>query len=53
VRREADGSTPGFGMAFLRKPAHVLGSLACYVGWLWPLWDAKKQTFADKVCGTV
>ncbi|MFE6844026.1 RDD family protein [Streptomyces sp. NPDC057686] len=53
VRREADGSTLGFGMAFVRKLAHALDSLACYVGWLWPLWDEKKQTFADKVCSTV
>lgn len=53
VRREADGSTLGFGMAFVRRLAHFLDSIACYIGWLWPLWDAKKQTFADKVCGTV
>ncbi|MFF7203108.1 RDD family protein [Streptomyces sp. NPDC008141] len=51
--READGSTLGFGMAFVRKLAHFLDSIACYLGWLWPLWDAKKQTFADKVCNTV
>ncbi|MFJ7265579.1 RDD family protein [Streptomyces sp. NPDC099050] len=53
VRREADGNVLGFGMAFVRKLAHFLDSLACYVGWLWPLWDEKKQTFADKVCSTV
>ncbi|MFF3862672.1 RDD family protein [Streptomyces sp. NPDC002209] len=53
VRREADGNTLGFGMAFVRKLAHALDSLACYIGWLWPLWDEKKQTFADKVCSTV
>ncbi|MFD6415124.1 RDD family protein [Streptomyces sp. NPDC060194] len=51
--RESDGSTLGFGMAFVRKLAHVLDSFACYLGWLWPLWDDKKQTFADKVCSTV
>ncbi|MFE2288137.1 RDD family protein [Streptomyces sp. NPDC059443] len=53
VRREADGNTLGFGMAFVRRIAHMLDSAACYLGWLWPLWDAKKQTFADKVCSTV
>ncbi|MGI5481131.1 RDD family protein [Streptomyces lavendofoliae] len=51
--READGRPIGFGMAFVRKLAHFLDSLACYLGWLWPLWDDKKQTFADKVCNTV
>ncbi|MBT2481043.1 RDD family protein [Streptomyces sp. ISL-94] len=53
VRRESDGSTLGFGMALVRWLAHFLDSIACYLGWLWPLWDEKKQTFADKVCGTV
>ncbi|MFD9339898.1 RDD family protein [Streptomyces sp. NPDC060028] len=53
LRREADGSTLGFGMAFLRKLAHIVDGLPCYLGWLWPLWDSKKQTFADKICSTV
>jgi len=53
LHREADGGTLGFGMALVRKLAHFLDSVACYLGWLWPLWDDKKQTFADKVCGTV
>lgn len=51
--READGRPLGFGMAFVRRLAHFLDSIACYIGWLWPLWDAKKQTFADKVCSSV
>ena len=53
LRREADGTTLGFGFAFVRKLAHFLDSISCYLGWLWPLWDEKKQTFADKVCSTV
>ncbi|MCX4775754.1 RDD family protein [Streptomyces sp. NBC_01264] len=53
VRREADGNVLGFGMAFVRKLAHFLDGIACYIGYLWPLWDEKKQTFADKVCSTV
>ncbi|MCX5128575.1 RDD family protein [Streptomyces sp. NBC_00347] len=53
VRREADGNVLGFGMAFVRKLAHILDGIPCYLGYLWPLWDAKKQTFADKVCSTV
>ncbi|MGW4030117.1 RDD family protein [Streptomyces sp. NPDC004838] len=51
--RERDGQPLGFGMAFVRKLAHILDNLACYIGWLWPIWDSKKQTFADKVCSTV
>ncbi|CAD5954383.1 RDD family protein [Streptomyces cyaneofuscatus] len=53
VLREADGRPLGFGMAFVRRLAHFLDSIACYIGWLWPLWDEKKQTFADKVCSSV
>lgn len=53
LHREADGATLGFGMAFVRKLAHILDGIPCYIGWLWPLWDDKKQTFADKVCSTV
>lgn len=51
--READGRPLGFGMAFVRYIAHFLDSFACYIGWLWPLWDDKNQTFADKICSTV
>ncbi|MFC9294766.1 RDD family protein [Streptomyces sp. NPDC057011] len=53
VRREADGQPIGFGMAFVRRLAHFLDGIACYIGFLWPLWDEKKQTFADKVCSTL
>jgi uncharacterized RDD family membrane protein YckC len=51
--REYDGSTLGFGLAFGRRLLHVLDALPCYLGYLWPLWDDKKQTFADKCVHTV
>jgi uncharacterized RDD family membrane protein YckC len=51
--READGQVLGAGFCFVRGIAHVLDGIPCYIGYLWPLWDAKKQTFADKVCGTI
>ncbi|WP_128379116.1 RDD family protein [Streptomyces cavernae] len=51
--RERDGQPLGIGMAFVRRIAHFLDSIACYVGWLWPLWDSKRQTFADKVCSSI
>jgi len=38
--------------AFLRDLVHILDGIA-YVGYLWPLWDDKKQTFADKIMNTV
>lgn len=51
--RERDGQPLGVGMAFVRRLAHFLDSIACYLGWLWPAWDAKRQTFADKVCSSI
>ncbi|GAA1646463.1 RDD family protein [Catellatospora bangladeshensis] len=39
--------------AFLRDLAHFADTVVFYVGWFFPLWDAKKQTFADKITGTV
>lgn len=46
------GQPIGFGMSFLRQIAHALDSLPLGIGYLWPLWDPQKQTFADKVCNT-
>jgi uncharacterized RDD family membrane protein YckC len=51
--RESDGQTLGAGFCFVRSLAHFLDGIVCYIGYLWPLWDAKKQTFADKICGTI
>ncbi|MGH3776629.1 MAG: RDD family protein [Pseudonocardiaceae bacterium] len=44
------GQPVGFGMTLLRQFCH---SLEFFVGFLWPLWDDKRQTFADKIVGTV
>ncbi|HVE97058.1 MAG TPA: RDD family protein [Pseudonocardiaceae bacterium] len=44
------GQPIGFGRAALRQFCH---SLEFFVGYLWPLWDANCQTFADKIAGTV
>ena len=38
--------------AFLRDLVHILDGVA-YVGYLWPLWDDKRQTFADKIMRTI
>ena len=46
------GQPIGAGMSFVRYLAHFLDSIPCYIGYLWPLWDDKRQTFADKVIGT-
>ncbi|ORV19669.1 RDD family protein [Mycobacterium celatum] len=50
VRR--DGNCPGVGRLLLRDLAHVLDTLAVFVGWLWPLWDSRRRTFADLLLRT-
>jgi len=47
------GQPIGALMAFLRQICHIVDSLPCYIGYLWPIWDARRQTFADKIVGTV
>jgi uncharacterized RDD family membrane protein YckC len=49
---EQTGQPIGAGMAFVRQIAHILDGF-CFVGYLWPLWDEKRQTFADKILKTI
>jgi uncharacterized RDD family membrane protein YckC len=52
--RMADGQPMGGGMAFVRDLLHILDGLLCYIGFLFPIWDARRQTlFADKIMNTV
>lgn len=51
--RASTGEPVGFGRAVGRLVAHLLNGLPLGLGYLWPLWDEHRQTFADKVCGTV
>jgi len=44
------GQPVGFGRALTRQFCHVLDF---GIGFLRPLWDGKRQTFADKIVGTV
>lgn len=43
----------GFWRSFLRQLAHYVDQLICYLGYLWPLWDDKRQTLADKIMSTI
>ena len=49
---EANGQPIGALNAFLRDLVHILDGIA-YIGYLWPLWDEKKQTFSDKIMKTI
>jgi uncharacterized RDD family membrane protein YckC len=50
VVSEVTGQPLGFGMSLVRQLAHVVD---IFGGFLFPLWDAKRQTFADKIMTTV
>jgi uncharacterized RDD family membrane protein YckC len=50
---ERTGQPIGFGKSVLRQIAHVIDSLICNIGYLFPLWDARRQTIADKIVNTV
>lgn len=50
---EATGQPIGVANGIVRQLAHIVDSIICYIGWLFPLWDVKKQTIADKLMKTV
>ena len=43
----------GFGLSVVRQLAHFVDAIICYIGYLFPLWDSKRQTLADKIMTTV
>ena len=47
-----DGRPIGLGKSFLRYVCHIIDGLICGIGWLFPLWDSKRQTLADKIMKT-
>lgn len=53
VVRASDGGLVGGGVGVVRRIAHVVDAVICYIGFLFPLWDPKKQTIADKLLETV
>jgi uncharacterized RDD family membrane protein YckC len=47
------GGAPGWGKAIGRTLfASFVSANICYLGYLWMLWDSKRQTWHDKVAGT-
>ncbi|CAM2979259.1 hypothetical protein BST27_03680 [Mycobacterium intermedium] len=49
---ESDGTRPGPWWLLLRDLAHLLDTLPVFIGWLWPLWDSSRRTFADMLTHT-
>ena len=50
---ELTGQPIGVGGSIVRQLAHFADSFLCNIGYLWPIWDDKRQTFADKIMSTV
>jgi uncharacterized RDD family membrane protein YckC len=53
VVSENTGQPIGFAMSLLRQICHTVDAVPFYVGYLCPLWTAKRQTLADKIMATV
>jgi uncharacterized RDD family membrane protein YckC len=53
VVSEVTGQPIGFGMSVVRSLAHFIDAIICFIGFLFPLWDSKRQTLADKIMTTV
>ncbi|HEX2575688.1 MAG TPA: RDD family protein [Aquihabitans sp.] len=53
VVAEATGQPIGGGQGIIRYFSHIIDGIICGIGYLFPLWDAKKQTIGDKIMKTV
>lgn len=50
--RTGAGAPVGMWRLLGRDVAHLLDTAALFVGWLWPLWDRRRRTFADLLLRT-
>lgn len=49
---QRDGGAVGPWRLLARDAAHLFDTAALLIGWLWPLWDARRRTFADLLART-
>jgi uncharacterized RDD family membrane protein YckC len=47
------GGPIGYGRGVLRYIGRFLSTIVVFLGYLWMLWDPEKQTWHDKIAGTV
>lgn len=51
---EGTQNAPGYGKAILREVVgKFISGIALSLGYLWMLWDPKKQAWHDKIAGTI
>ena len=48
-----DGRPVNFGVAFVRSLASFFSGLVFFMGFFWVGWDRNKQSWHDKIAGTV
>lgn len=48
-----DGSSVTFSVALVRSLLSIFSTLVIFLGLLWAAWDREKQTWHDKIAGTV
>jgi uncharacterized RDD family membrane protein YckC len=51
--RDGTGGPIGYGRAAIRWLMSIVSFVAIFIGFLWMIWDAEKQTWHDKVAGSV
>lgn len=50
---DSGGSVPGLGTAALREiPGKIISRIVIFVGFLWIIWDVRKQGWHDKIANT-
>jgi len=50
---ESTGGNIGYGRALARYFGAILSTIALFIGFLWMIWDKKKQTWHDKFAKSV
>ena len=51
--RDKPGQPIGYGRAFGRWVISIVSTVVILIGYLWMLWDPKKQTWHDKAVGSL
>ena len=51
--RDGTGAPIGYGRALGRALMSIVSGVVLLLGYLWMIWDSEKQTWHDKVVGSV
>ena len=53
LENEKTGEDIGYGPALVRYVVAIASAIVLFLGYLWVIWDDKKQTWHDKAAGSV